>query len=174
MNSDKGIRRGRWADRPDHLPSSHIANEDDLAVEALLGEASKQSAEQEPERKPDRRPHLQPQNQRYGDTQNSQYCRTRDKRIVEDDTTAERDLKRGKTRRWGETVEESRRDETPSLCAARTSDDDAAAAATIENPNKVKANFGLSGALAGDTQTGNVYNGVTLKFTEPSEARIRE
>ncbi len=37
---------------------------------------------------------------------------------------------------------------------------------------KQKANFGLSGALANDEKTGNVYNGVTLKFSEPPEARI--
>jgi smad nuclear-interacting protein 1 len=32
-------------------------------------------------------------------------------------------------------------------------------------------NFGLSGALASDDKTGNIYNGVLLKFTEPPEAR---
>jgi smad nuclear-interacting protein 1 len=37
---------------------------------------------------------------------------------------------------------------------------------------KIKANFGLSGALANDDQTGNVQNGITLKFSEPPEARI--
>ena len=37
---------------------------------------------------------------------------------------------------------------------------------------KIKANFGLSGALANDDQTGNAQNGITLKFSEPPEARI--
>lgn len=36
---------------------------------------------------------------------------------------------------------------------------------------KEKPNFGLSGALAKDEKTGNVYNGVILKFSEPPEAR---
>ena len=36
---------------------------------------------------------------------------------------------------------------------------------------KEKADFGLSGALAGDEATGNVLNGVVLKFTEPADAR---
>lgn len=40
------------------------------------------------------------------------------------------------------------------------------------NVPKVKANFGLSGALANDDQTGNVRHGITLKFSEPPEARI--
>jgi len=34
-----------------------------------------------------------------------------------------------------------------------------------------KPNFGLSGALAKDMQSGNVYKGVVLKFKEPPEAR---
>lgn len=42
-----------------------------------------------------------------------------------------------------------------------------------ETPPKpeYKPNFGLSGALAKDMQTGNVYKGVQLKFKEPPEAR---
>lgn len=34
-----------------------------------------------------------------------------------------------------------------------------------------KPNFGLTGALAKDQTTGNMQNGVVLKFSEPSEAR---
>jgi smad nuclear-interacting protein 1 len=37
--------------------------------------------------------------------------------------------------------------------------------------NKVKPDFGLSGALSKDVKTGNVYKGVLLKFREPPEAR---
>ena len=37
--------------------------------------------------------------------------------------------------------------------------------------DKEKANFGLSGALAKDVVTGNVYNGVILKWTEPLDAK---
>jgi smad nuclear-interacting protein 1 len=39
------------------------------------------------------------------------------------------------------------------------------------NVEKQKANFGLSGALAEDENTGNTFNGIVLKFTEPLEAR---
>lgn len=39
-------------------------------------------------------------------------------------------------------------------------------------PPRAKADFGLSGALAKDSQTGNVRDGVTLKFSEPPEARV--
>lgn len=42
----------------------------------------------------------------------------------------------------------------------------------IEPPPKEAANFGLSGALAKDTGTGNIYKGVVLKWTEPPEARV--
>jgi smad nuclear-interacting protein 1 len=34
-----------------------------------------------------------------------------------------------------------------------------------------KPNFGLSGALAKDSITGNVKNGIVLKWCEPPEAR---
>jgi smad nuclear-interacting protein 1 len=34
-----------------------------------------------------------------------------------------------------------------------------------------KPNFGLTGALAKDSTTGNVYKGVVLKWTEPDDAR---
>ncbi|KAI9907824.1 hypothetical protein PsorP6_004810 [Peronosclerospora sorghi] len=41
-----------------------------------------------------------------------------------------------------------------------------------EEPYEVeKPNFGLSGALAKDQMTGNLQNGVVLKFSEPPEAR---
>jgi len=38
-------------------------------------------------------------------------------------------------------------------------------------PPEYKPNFGLSGALAKDVDSGNVYKGVVLKFKEPPEAR---
>ena len=41
-----------------------------------------------------------------------------------------------------------------------------------ENPNKIKANFSLSSALAADVQTGNSRQGVVLKFLEHLEARV--
>ena len=39
-----------------------------------------------------------------------------------------------------------------------------------EEAPKFKADFGLSGALAKDEKTGNIVNGVVLKFTEPTDA----
>lgn len=42
----------------------------------------------------------------------------------------------------------------------------------VERPAVVeKPNFGLSGALAKDTTTGNVYKGIVLKWSEPADAR---
>ena len=40
----------------------------------------------------------------------------------------------------------------------------------VPDEEKQKANFGLTGALAKDTATGNIYNGVVLKWTEPLDA----
>jgi smad nuclear-interacting protein 1 len=47
-----------------------------------------------------------------------------------------------------------------------------ASAEKEENPNKTKANFSLSSALAADVQTGYSRQGVTLKFSEHLEARV--
>ena len=49
--------------------------------------------------------------------------------------------------------------------------DDGNTAEEEKPPPQFKPNFGLSGALAKDTETGNVYKGVVLKFKEPPEAR---
>ena len=38
-------------------------------------------------------------------------------------------------------------------------------------PPAEKANFAVTGALAEDVETGNTYNGVELKWSEPAEAR---
>ena len=157
-----GNNRGRWADRP----NTTSANEDDLAMAALLGEANKKSEEQEREQRQRQRPNRNPQNRQQhnrDETANNYYGRGGgDKRVVEDDneTNGERDTKK-RRRRWND-----REEDVPIK-----SDADATEAAPTENPNKVKADFGLSGALAGDTVTGNVHNGVTLKFSEPPEAR---
>ena len=43
--------------------------------------------------------------------------------------------------------------------------------AEVQEQEAHKPNFGLSGALANDDKTGNVYNGILLKFSEPPEAR---
>ena len=39
-------------------------------------------------------------------------------------------------------------------------------------PPPEKANFAVTGALAEDVETGNTYNGVELKWSEPPEARV--
>mmetsp|Transcript_25282 Transcript_25282/g.45522 ORF Transcript_25282/g.45522 Transcript_25282/m.45522 type:complete len:310 (+) Transcript_25282:35-964(+) len=168
MNTGKGTQpTSRWANRPNPRPPSHAANEDDLAMAALLGEATARARSEEEEREQQRGANRPPRPQHHrGDDPNDRYRRSGDKRIVEDDGPTERDSKPGKRRRWNDREEAPYEEALPDNAAT----DDASAAA--ENPNKVKANFGLSGALANDTQTGNVYNGVTLKFSEPPEARI--
>lgn len=40
----------------------------------------------------------------------------------------------------------------------------------VPDEQKVKADFGLSGALAKDVNTGNMYNGVVLKWSEPQDS----
>ena len=42
----------------------------------------------------------------------------------------------------------------------------------VKEEEKGKVNFGLTGALAKDERTGNVQNGVVLKWSEPDEAAM--
>lgn len=56
-------------------------------------------------------------------------------------------------RKWGREVEEA-----------------APAESKVEEVEKEKANFGLTGALAKDEATGNMLNGVLLKFSEPLDS----
>lgn len=173
MSTSKG---SRWADGPKPRSSSHAPpSEDDLAMAALLGEATarSQSGEEERERQrqqrdrgrgPNANDRRGQQYQRYGrdDSANDRYRRSGDKRLVEDDRPGAK-----RQRRWNDRGGAPREGEGEGKGAPP-----GAPAAAAENPNKSKADFGLSGALANDARTGNVYNGVTLKFSEPPEARI--
>lgn len=47
-----------------------------------------------------------------------------------------------------------------------------AAGSTEEQPEKAKANFGLSGVLRQDAATGNTYKGREMKFVEPPDAAL--
>ena len=69
-------------------------------------------------------------------------------------------------RRWGESKAPNVvEDELPNNEQKADKDEDE------KPPPEFKPNFGLSGALAKDTETGNVYKGVVLKFKGPPEAR---
>ena len=173
---DNNRRGRRWGDGPPPPPA--IASEDDDALQALLGDANareekKRTADRDRRNHRARRPndigdggYNRSRNTRKNETQEDDYvvghygrapgdARTTAKRVVEED---EEPLER-KKRRWNdEGNREGEGGEEPE--------------STAENPNKQKADFGLSGALASDARTGNVYNGVTLKFQEPAEARV--
>ena len=83
----------------------------------------------------------------------------------------------GERGRWGDNRNNDRGDNA----YHRVEDDDGKAKTNGEKdddaakedkpPPEFKPNFGLSGALAKDTESGNVYKGVLLKFKEPPEAR---
>lgn len=79
---------------------------------------------------------------------------------------------RKRQRRWGG---KSKEEPIPDLAwgtgAAETGEGGAEQGDDAKQQEKKKADFGLSGALASDERTGNVYNGILLKFSEPPEAR---
>lgn len=194
MNSGTGWNR--WSSSSDHNRHSHhrhnvsstAVNEDDIAMAALLGEANVRSEElrrvastagrdgggrrgrvggcgregRGRERGEDSAPG------HYGHDNNN----NNNRRVVEDvdDSSGKNNdydnMKRRRRRRWNDRGDEG------STANINSTDDNAAENPAIDNPNKVKANFALSGALATDTTTGNARDGITLKFSEPPEARV--
>jgi smad nuclear-interacting protein 1 len=176
MSFNNNTGRSRWGNNNSSAPASRLParNDDEAALAALLSEASARTDEQQGGNKNNQHHR---QGQRQGNQKSSdsydQYRRSGDKRVVEDDEKDERGSGKRRRRRWND------RDEGeggPDRWGARSDADDATDNNTneepAENPNKIKANFGLSGALASDTQTGNARDGITLKFSEPPEARI--
>ena len=155
----------RWGDRPS-LPLSNEPNEHDIAMAALLGEATAREDERERQRR-DNQDHRS-RAKHMEDNSHNQHRKhgVGGKRFVEDDDSAERDPSRNKRRRWsdreGAPRGNSHIDAVPAEVHSPT---------TTTQP-KAKADFGLSGALAKDSQTGNVRDGITLKFSEPPEARV--
>mmetsp|Transcript_24524 Transcript_24524/g.40459 ORF Transcript_24524/g.40459 Transcript_24524/m.40459 type:complete len:319 (-) Transcript_24524:212-1168(-) len=173
FNSNSG--RSRWGNNS--AGQSLARDDDEAAVAALLGEASARTDERQggdKQRKSNNQQRQGPwQGQWDGRSSDSynQYRRSGDKRVVEDDEKEKRGSGKRRRRRWND------RDEGESGPDRWGAKADAEKATTdieepVENPNKIKANFGLSGALASDTQTGNARDGITLKFSEPPEARI--
>ena len=54
---------------------------------------------------------------------------------------------------------------------SRPMKESSSAVAIVVEEKRIQPSFALSGALAKDEKTGNVYNGIVLKFVEPPEAR---
>ena len=86
------------------------------------------------------------------------------KRVVTDSEYSDSNKSNRNKRRWGEDSRYRNKEDDPHNGEGAISSREAP-------PEKEKADFGLSGALAEDEITGNVYNGVVLKFREPAEAR---
>lgn len=181
MSFNNNSGRSRWGSN-NSAPAARppARNDDEAALAALLNEASARDEQRGGNKERNSYNNQHRQGPRRGDQQNSdsynQYRRSGDKRIVEDDEKDERGSGKRRRRRWND------RDEGqggPDRWGAQSDANNATAdngndanKEPAENPNKIKANFGLSGALASDTQTGNARDGITLKFSEPPEARI--
>eukprot|EP00529_Nitzschia_sp_RCC80_P028589 CAMPEP_0113470832 /NCGR_PEP_ID=MMETSP0014_2-20120614/16658_1 /TAXON_ID=2857 /ORGANISM="Nitzschia sp." /LENGTH=259 /DNA_ID=CAMNT_0000363433 /DNA_START=176 /DNA_END=952 /DNA_ORIENTATION=+ /assembly_acc=CAM_ASM_000159 len=89
---------------------------------------------------------------------------------VEEEHDSEEKRKRPKHRHGGSGRDSEDGDVDNRYGPSKTNDDDEKEEEDEKEP-EYKPNFGLSGALAKDMQTGNVYKGVQLKFKEPPEAR---
>ena len=172
--------RNRWGNRQPPAYASHPSarNDDEsAALAALLNEASRTDDKQQrnsnhhPKNNNQRR--SENQNQRNSDSYNH-YKRSGDKRIVEDDEKEERGAggSKRRRRRWNDRDDEGETNADRWGNPGDVNDSNKNDEEPADNPNKIKANFALSGALASDSQTGNAREGITLKFSEPPEARI--
>lgn len=81
------------------------------------------------------------------------------------------DKRKAKTNNRKPSPKTSRNQQSNRWGSANDHDDEKESNATAATQKKELADFGLSGALATDSRTGNTYNGVLLKFSEPPEAR---
>jgi smad nuclear-interacting protein 1 len=180
MSFNNNTVRSRWGNNNSSVPASRpppARSDDEAALAALLSEASARTDEQQGGNKKNHHRQGQRQGNQQSSDSHNQYRRSGDKRVVEDDEKDERGSSSGKRRRrrWNDRDE---REGGPDRWGTRSDADDAGDNAndtneeSAKNPIKIKANFGLSGALASDTQTGNARDGITLKFSEPPEARI--
>lgn len=160
-NNHQSSARGSSRSPPLAASAADARNDDEAALAELLNEASARTEKQQGI-------------ERSSDT-NSRRRQSGDKRVVEDDEKAYGSSKR-RHRRWNDR-DEGDSGPAPDRWGERSDraivdDDNDKSEATTENLSKIRANFGLSGALAMDTQTGNAREGITLKFSEPREARI--
>jgi smad nuclear-interacting protein 1 len=178
MSFNNNSGRSRWGNNA--AGQSLARDDDEAALAALLSEAKARTDEQQGGNKQRNSNNQQRQGPRQGDGRSSDsynhYRRSGDKRIVEDDGKDERGSGKRRRRRWNDRDEG---ESGPDRWGAKSDTDNTPAnidndvnEKPVENPNKIKADFGLSGALASDTQTGNARDGITLKFSEPPEARI--
>ena len=196
-NGGGGDRSGRWdrsdrhrdrnprQDRPARQKPS-VSDED--ALRALLGSAEERSSEREGRnqhhnqhrgggrgsgrgsRDSDFRGRDKPSRSRWGNNDNNNNNSNRNNNAAYDrkrqrptESEGDRDRHRPRADYYGPSrVEDETEGSEPATAEGGTD---------TKAPPEFKPNFGLSGALAKDTETGNVYKGVLLKFREPPEAR---
>lgn len=162
-------------------PSTSTGVDDEAALEALLA-----SAEDRKQKKEAQQSKARTQRRRWDNGGGNGTTSTgnsngngngNDRRGRSDDAAADpkTDYYRPQSKRQRQNNRENEKDDSKfswggpgeNLEAADKEAEDTGPAVEPEKPN-----FGLSGALAGDDKTGNVYNGILLKFSEPPEARV--
>jgi len=168
-SSSNQKRSNRWGAAPrEDGPSKASEISDEAALQALLASASQADQQRQAAAKQKRegtsnhrrREDSSKDGSYYGPNINNHQRRNDDRggprrNVVED----EDDRPSKRKREWGT----SEQQDNDTLQQQQEGED---------VPKKEhKPNFGLSGALAKDMKTGNVYKGVTLKFREPPEAR---
>ena len=188
----------RWNDRErvqrhQHQREKPPAVSDEDAMKALLFSAEQRTKEREGRNNDNTRRHqgnngnYRGKSSRWKDKGNDSsktnnevsYYGPGGSRNSDNDRKRKRPLERGPGRRVDDPSRQRRSDDRLPVVeddhydgkSKKNTDQDGNTEEEEKPPPEFKPNFGLSGALAKDTKTGNVYKGVLLKFKEPPEAR---
>ena len=160
--------KNRWGERNNSSGNSA----DDQALQALMASAEKRQEEKRMAQNPrkrwgDRRDHNSHHNRRQDQ---DGYGSNRSSKIRQDQD--DNDYYRPQAKRQRNRFEKEKEKNDTKYGWGKndeTNDDNTGEEETKKEVEK--PNFALSGALANDDKTGNVYNGILLKFSEPPEAR---
>ncbi|GFH49082.1 smad nuclear-interacting protein 1 [Chaetoceros tenuissimus] len=161
--------KNRWGERNNSSGNSA----DDQALQALIASAEKRQEEKRMAQNPrkrwgDRRDHNSHHNRRQ-DQDGHGPNRNIKSRQAQDDRN---DYYRPQAKRQRNRFEKEEEKNDTKYGWGKNDETNGDNTGEEETTKEVeKPNFALSGALANDDKTGNVYNGILLKFSEPPEAR---
>jgi len=163
-NRDGGS--SRWGNKPSNTTNQQKPVSDDQALEALLASAESRKEQQQQQESSSS---SKPQRTRWDEKNETSSLSSKPNSNKPSDDYYQPQSKRQRSRFNNDEKNDSKHSWGGGEDAQEENGERDDEEAEVE---KQKPNFGLSGALANDDKTGNVYNGIVLKFSEPPEARV--
>ena len=158
-------RNNRWGNR-----NTVKADDDQAALDALLMDAEKRTQTIQSQKSKSN-----PQTNRWGDRdgRNNQSASSNSRKKEQDDSDPKNDYYQPQSKRQRKSSQRDKEKDDSKYAWGGNESKEAQEEGEdeTEEAEKQLPNFGLSGALANDDKTGNTYNGILLKFSEPPEAR---